>query len=468
VPAAIAFSKGGLVVADLSVDFAGIRLENPLVASAGPVTANVEMARKLRDAGVGAIVTKTGFTKKEYERWVGRKGIFPYKPVYKYQSLYKGRLLSLPTLSDVPVSDMARRVEHMKTLGVPIVGSIMGLTPQGYRESARTLESAGADALELDLCCTIPEFTSRYKYAGQSVNFRPKLYAKLVKTVKDSVSIPVGAKSTVSLYVYPKLLEGLIRAKLTNSLPDFVTLVGQLDENPGVNLDTLEPLIPHISTFGWQGSLAKLTYSALATFSSALGTRRPVLSASGGIRDAQGVITSMALGATTVQFQTAILDRGPKVLTKIRKDLEDYLTTHNIPALAEIVGRASQSYIPSLLLGSFMLERDTLFGRVFARTDPDLCNGCGLCAEVCTEHAVQIKDERALIEKSGCRACNLCVLKCPQGAIRLQNYEQLEALIEKYKQAEAGRSFRAFMGKQRIGLTDKLAMPVKLRRWGLG
>jgi len=455
-------------MADLSVDFAGLRLRNPLVASAGPVTANVEMARKLRDAGVGAIVTKTGFTKREYEKWVGRKGIFPYKPVYKYQSLDKGRLLSLPTLSDVPVSEMARRVEQMKALDVPIVGSIMGLTPQGYRESARILESAGADALELDLCCPIPEFTSKYKYAGQSINFTPKLYAKLVKSVKEVVSIPVGAKSTVCLYVYPKLLEGLIRTKVANSLPDFVTLVGQLDENPGVNLETLQPLIPHISTFGWQGSLAKLTYSALATFSSALGTRHPVLSASGGIRDAEGVITSMALGATTVQFQTAILDRGVKVLTKIRQDLEDYVVEHNIAALEQIIGRASQSYIPSILLGSFMLERDSLYGTLFAEVDPDLCNGCGICAEVCTEHAVQIKEDKAFIETKACRACNLCVLKCPQGAIRLANYEQMEALIEKYKQAEAGRSFRAFMQKERIGLADKLAMPAKLRAWGLG
>jgi dihydroorotate dehydrogenase/Pyruvate/2-oxoacid:ferredoxin oxidoreductase delta subunit len=454
-------------MADLSVEFAGLRLRNPLVASAGPVTANVEMARRLRDAGVGAVVTKTGFTTKEYERWVGRRGIFPYKPVYKYQSLHKGRLLSLPTLSDVPVEEMARRLERMKSLGVPIVGSIMGLTPKGYRESARILESAGADAIELDLCCTIPEFISRYRYAGQNVNFYPKLYAKLVKTVKDAVSVPVGAKSTVSLYVYPKLLEGLIRTKLANRLPDFVTLVGQLDENPGVNLDTLEPLIPHISTFGWQGSLAKLTYSALATFASALGTRHPVLSASGGIRDAEGVITSMALGATTVQFQTAILDRGARVLTKILKDLEDYLEAHNIPALSQIIGRASQVYIPSLLLGSFMLERDTLYGTLFARADPGLCNGCGLCAEICTEHAAEIRDEKAFIAKSACRACNLCVLKCPQGAIRLENYGRLEALIEKYKQAEAARSFRAFMGKERIGLADKLALPARLRIWGL-
>ena len=453
-------------MADLHVNFAGLRLENPLIASAGPATANVEMARKLVDAGVGAIVSKTGLTKKEYEKWVGRKDIFPYKPVYKYQSLHKGRLLSLPTLSDVPVSDMARRIEEMKKLDVPIIGSIMGLTPQGYRESAKVLENAGADAIELDLCCTLPEFTSRYKYAGQNVNFYPKLYAKLLKTVKDAVAIPVGAKSTVSLYVYPKLLEGLIRTKLANRLPDFVTLVGQLDENPGVDLNTLEPLIPHISTFGWQGSLAKLTYSALGTFSSALGTRHPVLSASGGIRDWEGVVNSIALGATTVQFQTAILDKGVKVITKILKDLESYLETQQVPRIDQLIGKASERFIPSLLLGSFLLERDTLFGKVFATVDPDLCIGCGLCAEVCTEHAVQIKEEKSSIDPKGCRGCNLCVLKCPETAIRLDNYEQLEALIEKYKDEERSRSFRVFMGKEEIGLLDKLKLPAKLRSWG--
>jgi ferredoxin len=85
-----------------------------------------------------------------------------------------------------------------------------------------------------------------------------------------------------------------------------------------------------------------------------------------------------------------------------------------------------------------------------------------------TVEVIEPKQMSSLIKTKDCRACNLCVLKCPQGAIRLENYEQLEALIEKHKRAEAGRSFRAFMQKERIGLADKLAMPAKLRAWGLG
>jgi dihydroorotate dehydrogenase/Pyruvate/2-oxoacid:ferredoxin oxidoreductase delta subunit len=451
----------------LGVQFAGLALKNPLIASAGPITSHVEMVKRLVDAGIGAIVTKTGFTRKEYEKWVGRKDVFPYKPVYKYQSLENGRLLSLPTLSDIPVSDMARRVERIKKLDIPVIGSIMGLSPEGYQESAKILESAGVDAIELDLCCTIPEFTTTYRYAGQNVNFYPKKYAELIGLVKDEVRVPVGAKSTVSLFMYGKILEGLIRAKLNNRPPDFMTVVGQLDLNPGVNLETLTPVIPHIPTFGWQGTLSGLTYSGLATFSSTLGTSNPYLSASGGIRDWEGVITAMALGATTVQFQTAILDKGPSVITRILNNLEEYLRQHRATNIQGIIGCASKEYIPSIVLGKFMLERDTLFGSVYAEVSREDCTGCGLCENLCTEQAVSIRDRKARIDRDICRGCNLCVLKCPAGAIKLQNMEMLDRLIERYKDHERAKSFRAFMNKERISIMDRARIFRKLRSWGL-
>ena len=454
-------------MSNLSVDFAGLKLKNPLIASAGPITTNIESVKRLIDSGIAAIVTKTGFVKKEYEKWVGRKNIFPYKPVFKYQSLKNGRLLSLPALSDIPVSEMAGRVEKMKKLNIPVIGSIMGLSPKGYRESAKILAESGADAIELDLCCTMPEFTTTYKYAGQNVNFYPKKYAHLIAAVKNSVSIPVGAKSTVSLYLYGKIFEGLIRSKLKNSLPDFITLVGQLDRNPGVSMETLEPLIPDIPTFGWQGTLSGLTYSALATFSSTLGIGRPILSASGGIRDYEGVVQSMALGATTVQFQTLILDKGPKVISKILDKLEAYLESKGIADIDNIIGIAGKQYIPSHLLGRFMLERDTLFGIMHAVVTSKDCNGCGICESVCTEAAIVMNEKKAEIIPSRCRACNLCVLKCPQEAIFMENLERLNQLMERYKDTESSKSFKTFMGKERIGFLDKIEIYKNLKEWGL-
>jgi len=453
-------------MADLSVNFAGLRLDNPLIAAAGPITGNVEMARKLSDAGIGAIVTKTSLTKSEYEKWIGRKDIFPYKPVYKYQGMENGRLLSLPTLSDVPVSDLAKRVEKIKKLNMTVICSVMGLSVKGYIESARILESAGADAIELNFCCPMPEFTALYKYAGENVSFNPKIYSRIVKAIKKTVSVPVGVKSTVSLTIYAKVLEGLLRAKIANSLPEFITLTGQLDQNPGVDLETLKPFVPSISTFGWQGTLSELTYSALATFSSSLGTDNPMLSASGGIRSHEGMVNAMALGATTVQLHTAILDKGPEVVARILKELDSYLDSHGISSVKGIIGIASRDYIPSILIGRFMRERDSLCGTVYAGVDTDLCNGCGTCESVCTENAVAINDKKAVIDKGQCRGCNLCVLKCPAEAMRLENYDKLEAMITQFKNSESAVSFKEFMKKDRIRALDVLTLRGKLKSWG--
>jgi dihydroorotate dehydrogenase/Pyruvate/2-oxoacid:ferredoxin oxidoreductase delta subunit len=454
-------------MADLRVNFAGLKLANPLIASAGPVTANAEHIKKLEEAGIGAIVTKTSFTKKEYERWVGRKGIFPYKPAYKYMSLKDGTLLCLPTLSDVPVSETAKRIEKMKRdLNIPIIASIMGLSLAGYRESAKLFQNAGADAIEIDLCCPLPEFTTLYRYAGQNASLDPKVYSQIIKCVKRAVSIPVGVKSTVSLYVSPRILNGLIRSKLANRLPDFLTVVGQLDQNPGVDLETLKPLIPHIPSFGWEGELHKLTFSALAVFSSALGAANPTLSASGGIRDFQGVIQAMALGATTVQFQTAILDKGPVVISKILKDLTIYLDARGFSRLEQIVGIGSKDYIPASVLGEFMLARDTLYGVLCAVVDAGICTGCETCASVCTENAITVKDKKAVIERAKCRACNLCVLKCPVKAISLENIVELEKLMDKYKHSEKASSLKEFMNKNKIGLLDIPKFIWNMRKWG--
>lgn len=450
---------------NLDINFGGLKLRNPLIAASGPITGSAELVKVLYEAGIGAVVTKTSLLKEEYEEWVGRKDIFPYKPVYKYQSFRNGRLLSLPTLSPVPVTLMAKEIEKMKKTGVVVIGSVGAITKKGYRESARILQDAGADALEVNFCCTIPTSSP---FFGVKVNFNPKLFADIFSGVKRSVSIPVGIKATVSLYLYEKIIEGLIRLKIKNAYPDFLTLVGQLDLNPGVDLETLMPQIPHISTFGWQGDLSGLTYSALATFSSTLGIRNPMLSASGGLRSYKEVITSLAMGATTAQIHTAILDKGPEVIARMLRDLTSYLNEHGIDDINDVIGKASRDYIPAILLGSFMRERDNLFGTVIARVESNQCNGCSLCQKVCTEGAITMENELASVIKDKCRACNLCILKCPRQAISLTNPGELDALIASYKRSGAAISFRSFMGKEKITLVDKLKLPGKLREWQLG
>jgi MinD superfamily P-loop ATPase len=166
-------------------------------------------------------------------------------------------------------------------------------------------------------------------------------------------------------------------------------------------------------------------------------------------------------------LQTVVLDKGPEIISSILKSLNEYLDTHHIDSISTIIGIASRDMIPSLLLGKFMLERDTLYGKLYAEGNNNRCNGCGICERVCTEGAVTIKNEIAVIEKTKCRACNLCVLKCPKEAIQLKNKELLDDLIAGYKNSGSLNSFRSFFGKKQIGIIDKILLLKNLKKWGL-
>ena len=51
--------------------------------------------------------------------------------------------------------------------------------------------------------------------------------------------------------------------------------------------------------------------------------------------------------------------------------------------------------------------------------DPEKCDGCGLCVDVCRCQAVVMVGNRAtIIETKLCGWCALCEMVCPTGAIR--------------------------------------------------
>lgn len=61
---------------------------------------------------------------------------------------------------------------------------------------------------------------------------------------------------------------------------------------------------------------------------------------------------------------------------------------------------------------------------VNARIDPELCRGCGECAEICMYSAPKLEDEGngvylSRIDEALCRGCGICSSICPSSAIRL-------------------------------------------------
>ena len=56
-------------------------------------------------------------------------------------------------------------------------------------------------------------------------------------------------------------------------------------------------------------------------------------------------------------------------------------------------------------------------GVVEPEVDRGKCNGCGICAKACRVKAIELRDERALIDLKKCKDCGICLKTCPFDAI---------------------------------------------------
>jgi len=63
---------------------------------------------------------------------------------------------------------------------------------------------------------------------------------------------------------------------------------------------------------------------------------------------------------------------------------------------------------------------EDFYGGAEAVVDPQLCNGCGRCVEVCRFDAVAIDAERAAVAELDCEGCGYCARVCPAAAIAMR------------------------------------------------
>ncbi len=84
------------------------------------------------------------------------------------------------------------------------------------------------------------------------------------------------------------------------------------------------------------------------------------------------------------------------------------------------LGRISRRQIP----------RDEIIATYFIReTNLDECTGCGNCVDICPPRAVEITDDKAVVDNDWCIGCGVCIPKCPTDAIKIDLRKDLEGKI---------------------------------------
>ena len=169
---------------NLTTTYLGLALNNPLVASAGPLSRTVDGVRHLADAGVGAIVLPSLFEEQvrreaEQDAQLAEAGAESFAESLSYLPGTGGEGGPRRYL------DLLRRAAAVAD--VPVIASLNGVTAGGWTDYATAMQEAGAAAIELN----VYYLPADPRMPGRDVEQR---YVDILTTVKAAVGIPVAVK----------------------------------------------------------------------------------------------------------------------------------------------------------------------------------------------------------------------------------------------------------------------------------
>jgi dihydroorotate dehydrogenase (fumarate) len=309
-------------MADLSTEYLGLKLKNPLVPSSSPLSRHLDTARRLEDAGASALVMHSLFEEMIaeedgriarffHQQALGHAEADSFHPLPgDYQSYEETYLTHLAKLKD--------------SLEIPVIASLNGITPGGWVEYASALESAGADALELNVYY-IPVAGSE---DGRQVEDR---YVEILTMLREKIKIPIAMKLSSQFSAVVN-----VALRLEQAGANGLVLFNRFYQ-PDIDLDTLE-VAPALELSTSQESLLRIRWIAILH-----GRIRGSLAITGGIHTVQDVVKSLLAGADVTHMCSALLRHGPGHLALVLRELQQWLEEREYESVSQLKGSISQA-----------------------------------------------------------------------------------------------------------------------------
>ncbi len=302
-------------------DYLGLRLENPLLVAASPLSRDLDNALRLQEAGASAVVMYSLF-----EEDIRREAHL-ISHLLEHQGLGHGEADSfLPSHHqaqlDTEVEQYLEQLAALKRgLDIPVIASLNGTRPGTWLEMAVELQRAGADAIELNAfhIASVDE---------EAITVEDG-YVALLRELKERVDIPISLK----LPPFFSSLGHLVK-RLEAEGAAGVTLFSRL-YHPEIDLDSLKS-VPRLHPSGPQEALLAGRWMAMLHGRVGLS-----LAAVGGVRDAETVIKLLLSGADAVQCASLLLEGGPRKLAELLTDMQQWLAESPFETLDQLRGSLS-------------------------------------------------------------------------------------------------------------------------------
>jgi dihydroorotate dehydrogenase (fumarate) len=309
---------------DLTTRYLGLSLKNPIVPSASPLSHSLDTMKRLEDAGAAAIVMYSLF-----EEQISHEAAELAHYLSHGTESYAEAVSYFPDPGEFktgPDEYLEQVRKAVRSLEIPVIGSLNGVSTGGWIDYAKKIEEAGADALELNVYY-IP---TDAKMSAAEVE---EMYLKVLKAVKGSIHIPVAIKLSPFFSSMANMA-----ARLDAAGADGLVLFNRFYQ-PDIDLEKLE-VSPSVILSTPQAMRLPLRWVAIL-----YGKVKASLAATSGIHSAEDVLKILMAGADVAMMCSALLKHGPEHVGTVLKDLQQWMHDHEYTSVTQMKGSMSHKSV---------------------------------------------------------------------------------------------------------------------------
>jgi dihydroorotate dehydrogenase (fumarate) len=310
---------------DISTSYLGLDLKNPIVPSSSPLTCELDSVKKLEDAGAAALVMHSFFEEQ-----------IQFEAEALDHFLLHGTDSCAEATSYFPEADdyrlgpeeyleQIRKIK--KTVDIPVIASLNGVSTGGWIDYAKKMQDAGADAIELNVYFLPTDLNKSSADIEQ-------VYVDVAKAVKSSVIIPVALKLSPFFTNVVNISNSLVSAGV-----DGLVLFNRFYQ-PDIDIEKLE-VEPNLKLSKASEMRLPLRWIAIL-----YGRIQADLAHTTGIYTATDVIKSIMAGANVTMMCSALLKHGENHIADVLKDTAEWMEEHEYESIEQMRGSMSQKNCP--------------------------------------------------------------------------------------------------------------------------
>ena len=393
-------------MADLSIEFAGIKSPNPFWLASAPPTDKAYNVERAFEAGWGGVVWKTLGEDPAAVNVSSR-----YSALYDHNGDVSG-FNNIELITDRSLEINLQEITMVKKKWpdrAMIVSLMMPCEEQIWKDVLQQVEKTGADGLELNFGCPhgMPE-----RGMGAAVGQVPEYVEMVTRWCKTHSSLPVIVKLT------PNITDIRVAARAAKKGgADAVSLINTINSITGIDLDQMSarPMVDGKSTHGgYCGPAVKpIALNMVGEIARDPETAGLPISGIGGIGNWHDAAEFMALGSGCVQVCTAAMIYGFNIVKEMQEGLSNWMDSKGYKKITDFQGMA----VPNTTDWKYL----NMNYKVIAEIDQDKCIGCGRCYSSCEDTSHQAIELIPLADGTNrfeviddeCVGCNLCEITCP-------------------------------------------------------